>query len=242
MRLSKRRFEFLEALVDLVSPKGTPVHYVDVSERMSVSKWTAYDMMRELVEDGLAERSYSVNRAGLPGRSQVLFRPTEKGFNLVESYRFKKQPPQPSIEYEWQHVRNDLLKKITMASNKETARPLDLSKTKYNSSPVAYCAAFLTFLIIEAKRKGLDLVALRGILEIGSDNGMTLPLFTGLLIGGLLVREARKMLPDIENLIHSFSRQVEHLEQSNKDMLLEFAQTIVSNGMLAQGDDTVSVS
>lgn len=52
MKLSKRRFEFLETLVDLVNQKGAPVHYIDVSEKMNVSKWTAYDMMRQLAEDG----------------------------------------------------------------------------------------------------------------------------------------------------------------------------------------------
>jgi len=239
VKLSKRRLELLEALADLVNQKGSPVHYIDVSEKMNVSKWTAYDMMRELADDGLVEASYSLSPTGSPGRSQVLFSPPERGYSLVESGREQSRDPQLPDQWddEWQYLKDDLLEQIHMASNKETSHLLDLLKGKYSSSPLAYCAAFLGFLIIESKRRGLDLVALSGILEIGMEKGMTLPMFTGLLIGGLLVREARKILPDIENLIHAFSHQLQHLEQSSEDMLLEFAQAIVNNGVLAQGGD-----
>ncbi|MGI6163371.1 MAG: hypothetical protein ACOYEQ_05535 [Bacillota bacterium] len=37
------------------------------------------------------------------------------------------------------------------------------------------------------------------------------------------------MLPDIENLIFSFSQHAERLEDSSKDMLLEFAQEVVNH-------------
>ncbi|HHY17264.1 MAG TPA: hypothetical protein GX524_04245 [Firmicutes bacterium] len=234
MRLTKRRYEFLEALTDLVNKKGAPVHYGDVAERLSVSKWTAYDMMRELAEDGLVETSYSVNRIGLPGRSLVLFKPTKQGFNLVDSRRPDNSLHEQSAqkEDEWHRITGDMLSKISMSFNNEFEQPFDFSKDKYKSSPALYCAALLSFLLVEAKKKGLDLVALRGILEIGSQNGMTLSLFTGLLLGGLLVQGARKLLPDFESLIHSFSRQVEHLEDSSKDRLLEFAQEVVNHEML----------
>ncbi|MGI6660478.1 MAG: hypothetical protein ACOX34_02105 [Bacillota bacterium] len=241
MKLSKRRFEFLETLAYLVNQEGAPVHYIDVSKEMAVSKWTAYDMMRQLAEDGLVEASYSLTlRFARPFTSLV--QSYAKGFNLVESEHMRSRDRQLTAgpDDEWSRVRDDLLNKIHMASDRETAHLLDLTKSKYNSSPLAYCAALLSLLIIEAKRKGLDLVALRGILEIGSEKGMTLPLFAGLLMGGLLVRGARKMLPDIENLIHSFSHQSKQLEQANQDMLLEFAQTIVSKGGLAQGSDNTS--
>ncbi|MGI6621251.1 MAG: hypothetical protein ACOX35_07440 [Bacillota bacterium] len=242
MKLSKRRFEFLETLVDLVNQKGAPVHYIDVSEKMNVSKWTAYDMMRQLAEDGLVETSYSLNPSGSPGRSLVMFSPTRKGLSVVEAHRVENLYPQQSDQAtqgddEWQRAKDDLLNQIHMASEKEVAHSIDLTKDKYDSSPLAYCAALISLLIIEAQRKGLDLVALSGILEIDADKRMTLPLFTGLLIGSLLVRGARKLLPDLENLMHSFSHQVEQLEQANEDRLLEFIQTIVRKGASAQACD-----
>ncbi len=231
MKLTKRRYEFLETLAYLVSEQRTPVHYGDVAERLSVSKWTAYDMMQELVENGLVETSYSVNRTGLPGRSLVLFEPTKPGLDLVNSKRQHSALPETPacIEDDWKQVTKDLLSQIAGTLHKEADQPFDFNKEKYESSPVAYCAALLSFLFIQAKKKGLDLVALKGILEISSESGMTLSLFTGLLLGGLLVQGARKVLPDIENLIFSFSQHAERLEDSSKNMLLEFAQEVVNH-------------
>jgi len=161
----------------------------------------------------------------------VLFEPTKPGFDLVNSKKLDSALPEPPAcsEDDWQQVTKDLLSQITGSFHKEVDQPFDFNKEKYKSSPVAYCAALLSFLFIQAKKKGLDLVALKGILEIGSENGMTLSLFTGLLLGGLLVQGARKVLPDIENLIFSFSQHAERLEDSSKDMLLEFAQEVVNH-------------
>jgi len=105
VKLSKRRLEFLEALADLVNQKGSPVHYIDVSEKMNVSKWTAYDMMRELADDGLVEASYSLSPTGSPGRSQVLFSPTERGYSLVGLGREQSRDPQLPDQWddEWQY-------------------------------------------------------------------------------------------------------------------------------------------
>ena len=52
MKLTRRRYQFLETLARLVEESGGPVHYGDVADSLDVSKWTAYDMMRELVDQG----------------------------------------------------------------------------------------------------------------------------------------------------------------------------------------------
>ncbi len=39
---------------------GLPVHYVAVAERLEVSKWTAYDMLRQLEKSGYLEVEYAV--------------------------------------------------------------------------------------------------------------------------------------------------------------------------------------
>ncbi len=59
------------------------MHYVQVAQRLSVSKWTAYDMMQRLVKDGFVRASYAVGTPGVRGRSQVLFEPTGSGLNLL---------------------------------------------------------------------------------------------------------------------------------------------------------------
>ena len=49
MKLTRRRYQFLEALARLVEEGGGPVHYGDVADSLDVSKWTAYDMMLSLI-------------------------------------------------------------------------------------------------------------------------------------------------------------------------------------------------
>ena len=79
MRLTQRQTEFLNCIAEYYRKKGTPVHYTAVAEWMGVSKWTAYDMLRRLEQKGYVESYCDVSvKGGTPGRSQVLFRPTDQ--------------------------------------------------------------------------------------------------------------------------------------------------------------------
>jgi len=75
VRLTERRKQFLRGVVDMYRRTRLPVHYETLAERLGVSKWTAYDVLRALEEQGLLTRDYTVNR-GEPGRSQIVFVPT----------------------------------------------------------------------------------------------------------------------------------------------------------------------
>lgn len=75
--LTHRRRTALDALRELAAAAGGPVHYPAVGERMGISAWTAYGLLRDLESLGLAERSYAIapgHTAG--GRSRILFLPT----------------------------------------------------------------------------------------------------------------------------------------------------------------------
>ena len=76
MKLTPRQRTFLEKLRDLYRERRGPVHYSAVAERLGVSKFSAYDMLRVLEKKGVAGSEYllSTERSG-PGRSQVVFFP-----------------------------------------------------------------------------------------------------------------------------------------------------------------------
>jgi len=79
LSLTQRQTEFLNCIVEHYRKTGTPVHYTSVAEWMKVSKWTAYDMLRRLEQKGYLESYCDVSvKGGAPGRSQVLFRPTDQ--------------------------------------------------------------------------------------------------------------------------------------------------------------------
>jgi len=229
MNLTRRRYQFLEALARLVEESGSPVHYGDVADSLNVSKWTAYDMMRELVDEGYVESSYLANRRGEPGRSMVVFEPTQKGLEVVES---EDEKSDSQVEEDWREVTSNLISRMSAGQTRNLDLSLDSAKEEYKSSPLSYCAALISLLLIEAKKTGFDLAMLKEVLESSSQNGMSVSLFAGLLLGILLVQGARRILPDVEMLIELVCTQVESLPQQNQDKILEFVQLVMSSESL----------
>lgn len=82
MGITKRRVEFIKVLDELCRKYNGPVHYSLVAERLGVSKWTAYDLLTALKEEGYVEVTYIVNEKG-GGRSTVAFGLTPKGRDLI---------------------------------------------------------------------------------------------------------------------------------------------------------------
>ncbi|MEW6771208.1 MAG: hypothetical protein AB1330_07435 [Bacillota bacterium] len=79
MALTKRRKDFLAAVLEMYEQRPRPVHYSDVAQVLKVSRWTAYDILRELELDGYLEAVYGPGREKRgPGRNQVFYRPTLK--------------------------------------------------------------------------------------------------------------------------------------------------------------------
>ncbi|MBE3583886.1 MAG: hypothetical protein IMX01_07235 [Limnochordaceae bacterium] len=83
MGLTGRRMEFLVCLARLCQQSGQPVHYALVAQELGVSKFTAYDRLRELLSDGYLTQAYELPTAGRPGRSLVLFAPTLLGWQTA---------------------------------------------------------------------------------------------------------------------------------------------------------------
>lgn len=83
--LTRRQEEFLRNMIDLYRQVREPAHYSVLAERLGVSRFTAYDMLRLLEEKGLVVSTYQMpeERIG-PGRAEVLFQPTAKAQRLFD--------------------------------------------------------------------------------------------------------------------------------------------------------------
>lgn len=82
MGITERRIEFMSTLDELCRENNGPVHYSLVAERLGVSKWTAYDLLTALRDEGYVETLYILNDKG-SGRSTVAFKLTDKGKDLI---------------------------------------------------------------------------------------------------------------------------------------------------------------
>lgn len=77
MKLTRRQEEIINKLFDLYREHQEPIHYTALAERLGVSRFTAYDMLRLLEEKGLVESEYRLapDKSG-PGRTERVFLPT----------------------------------------------------------------------------------------------------------------------------------------------------------------------
>lgn len=227
MNLTARRLEFLRVLSDLSSAVGGQVHYEAVAARLKVSKWTAYDMMQELMSDGLVRSSYSTASSGFHGRSQVLFEPTPDGLQILGD------AGGPSGARDSDYSRREAMLSTldrVRAALRSGSDPGDILTDLDDRSPLSFCAGMLAVLIVEFKRRGLSLVAVEPLLDLGPEAGSVLPLLIGVLTGELVVKGALPMISNLNERLGRFAREFSLMEEHAKGMLMDFARTVIEVG------------
>lgn len=227
LRLSPRRYAFLETLFRLARSGGGPVHYADLAKEMGVSRWTAYDMMRELAKDGLVAAVYARSDPGYPGRSHVLFVTTEKGARLIES-----RMEASSTATEWSKLKHNMLSKFGVALEQKKGFEF-FRKELASNSPALFCAAVVTALIVEARRAGLDLVLAGRLLSTGADLESAPLLFVGFVAGSLLVRGLTRKLPAIGSLLERFAEEVRSFGGEERQALAGFTREVLGKATLS---------
>ena len=73
MKLTKRQEQFIENLIDLSQEIDGPIHYSTLAERLGVSPFTAYDMLRVLEKKGAVVSEYQVAEGNLDQDGQKGF-------------------------------------------------------------------------------------------------------------------------------------------------------------------------
>jgi predicted transcriptional regulator len=107
-KLTHRQQQFLDQFLDIYQEMEYSVHYVTVAERLGIGKVTAYEMLRLLEEKGLVRAEYQKNpEQHGPGRSIVLFYPTQEANNSINSLAGN------SADLEnWQVVKEQILQQL----------------------------------------------------------------------------------------------------------------------------------
>ncbi len=108
LKLTSRQQAFLDKLFELYRDLKGPVHYSVVADKLGVNKFSAYDMLKVLEEKGVAASSYvlSGNQTG-PGRSQVVFYPTNKAAQFLTQLRDEVRN-----NGDWQQVKHRILRQF----------------------------------------------------------------------------------------------------------------------------------
>lgn len=106
MKLTRRQATFIRNLLDLYRETHEPVHYSVLAERLGVSRFTAYDMLRLLEAKGFVTSDYQLTggKSG-PGRSEIVFAPTPRAHQLMAELV-------GNVDTDWETIREQVLAKM----------------------------------------------------------------------------------------------------------------------------------
>jgi len=142
----------MRQLLALYTELQEPIHYSALAERIGVSRITAYDMLRVLEEKGYVESVYQLapDRTG-PGRSTVLYRPTEKASQAIQELAAGTSAP------DWETLTNDIIQRMQMdcAEDEEMAGVTDalLARIPPEGPPeIRYCTELLTIIVLNLRQ------------------------------------------------------------------------------------------
>lgn len=229
MQLTSRQTEFLGALVDIYREQDKPVHYVDLATRLGVSKWTAYDMMTVLEKRGAVTREYELGeRSSDGGRSQVMFRPTDRGQAMLaelagghfddEEWKETKRRILAAVEGHPQDEYRDLAEELLRTSDSQT-------------STLAYWAVTMTALLLtleDARHKIQESPLLRDILlRVRSARARLLALAE---VGGSLPRKSLSSIElreKLEEFLRRHDTLIDQMEAARQFALLGFLGTVM---------------
>jgi len=150
--LTRRRYQFLNRVKKIYRETGAPVHYVEVAEALSVSKWTAYDILLELEKQGFLERQYVINNnEKIPGRSMIKFVPTPQA-DSIDGVGTRDS----NATVDWQQARLKLLETLSNLLPREASRVVRelLEEVPGKVQPLINCAYVLTILLVLLKTLG----------------------------------------------------------------------------------------
>jgi DNA-binding PadR family transcriptional regulator len=150
VKLTPRQQTFLDKLFELYRELKGPVHYSIVADKLGVNKFSAYDMLKVLEEKGVAASDYvlSGDQAG-PGRSQVVFYPTNKAAQFLTQLREEMRNSS-----DWSRVKERILHRLEVARQTNPADALReaLSNLPDTKMPLNYCAEMISVLLLNVER------------------------------------------------------------------------------------------
>ncbi|RIK54688.1 MAG: hypothetical protein DCC59_03160 [Chloroflexi bacterium] len=180
MKITKRQKAFIEKILDIYKETQVPIHYSAVAERLNLSKYTAYDMLRLLEEKGYVESVYETHSEG-PGRASVLFKPTSKAEETVRKLAGAEAAS-------WEEAKERVITKIAAGEFEDAKLAEDiLLQVEGGLDDVLYCSNLISDLVTRLRARGrhrmMDYYASVILALIEKKNAGDLYLLPGFMLG-----------------------------------------------------------
>jgi len=227
MKLTGRQRSFLETFLDLYQEGDEPLHYSLVAERLGVGRITAYDMLRLLEEKGLVHSDYVLSGRG-PGRSSIVFRPSDRAVALMAQLAGEAWEGE-----EWEVVREQILQALREGQGTDYQGLLNdlLLRISEQKSPLVYGAEMITAMILSLHQLQ-EKAAARGLTErlraLGLPGEVGLSALAGLTLGlSFAERANRRLVTRLLSHTQEYQEQLARLSAENKERLSDFVQDVL---------------
>lgn len=221
MELTKRRLQFLDQLMNLYQRTRLPIHYETLAKTLGVSKWTAYDILKEIEKLGFVSRSYEVNPKET-GRSQVVFAPTSKATDLIRQQRSPSVHPQ-----DWEEtVRNikQSLNSMKHTSLTELLRNM-LDETPGTATSLEFCGYTIGGLLAYMKKLGGKTESVIHLLVNRTTHYRTgLLLFVGTVLGTVVQTVHEELGREVAERVSKLTEMIHNLSSKEQVMLSELVK------------------
>lgn len=203
---------------NLYRQTGCPVHYSDVAEELGISKWTAYDVMKQLNRLGMLDVRYMVKNDNMPGRSTVAFIPVEERVS--------------SDEADWGAIQQRLLASIKEARREDRVRIIEeiIGEISRLDNSMLSCAYTIALVIInmddELENEIKDNLKEIAKMKIKAD--LKLSMFIGIFLGHAIKAGKNKgVVQNIMQYISKFQSDISKVSFEEQDRLWKFALSTV---------------
>jgi len=180
--LTERQKEFLSHIFDDYLKNKRPVHYTSVAQRLGVSKWTAYDMLKRLGQEGYLSSHYALNEKGTPGRSLLFYIPTPK---LARSLG-REEEHQHEEWLAWKEKLLTQMERLKSLSSRERDTLIEelTALLPEAQGPTMCCACLMAVFVAylrSVSEQGMKL--LRQLVDLMTKPEQRLSLLTGTIVG-----------------------------------------------------------
>ncbi|MBN1814747.1 MAG: PadR family transcriptional regulator [Anaerolineae bacterium] len=227
MKLTGRQQAFLSDLMDLYGAGKEPLHYAAVAERLGIGRITAYDMLRLLEEKGLLTSEYVMPTGG-PGRSSIVFRPTDQGEALV-----RRLAGDTWDREEWETVKAHIIQALQAGrgSGYEALLEEILARLPERKTPLAYTGEMVTAVILslhQLREEVPDSRLWERLRDLGLPEEIGLSALGGLAVGlSLIERANRRLAHALLSATRQYQDYLAGLSAESRRRLSEFTAEVM---------------
>jgi DNA-binding MarR family transcriptional regulator len=227
MKLTGRQQAFLNDFLDLYQEKEDSLHYTAVAGRLGIGRITAYDMLRLLEEKGLVTSEYIMPSSG-PGRSTIVFRPTEQGEALM-----RQLAGETWDGGEWETVKVRIVQALQAGPGEDYEPLLEdiLARLPERKTPLIYTAEMVTAIILslyQLKEQVPTSQLWERLRDLGLPEEVGLNALGGVAMGLSLVEQAnRRLTLKLLSYTRQYQDYLADLSAESRRRLSEFTDEVM---------------